>query len=346
MTYTPNPHRYEVKNSWFRPLGHTRLKISAMALGTWHSFGRAGSDSRRLGEHDLHENCRQIRFAGFDLGINHFDLANVYGPPVGASEERVGKILHDDFGAHREEIVVATKAGQDAYPRPNTKSKNRKNLLPRLDESLRRLRTDYVDIWYVHGPDASTPLEETLGALDQAVRSGKALYAGVSSYDADLTHRAMRVCENERFAKPVAHQAIYNMRNRWVERDLLPVTAREGMGVVGFAALGGGRLTEKYLENVPEASRAASDSSYLRPTDLTQGLRSVASKLAEHARRRGQSLAQMAIAWAIRDPRVTSTIVGASGPDQVRENVRAFENASFTPHELDLIDSILAEEHR
>jgi L-glyceraldehyde 3-phosphate reductase len=344
--YTPDSERYEVAEDWFRPMGATGLKISALSLGTWHNFGGAGTDSKRLDEPDLHENCRRILFTAFDLGINHFDLANAYGPPPGTAEERVGRILRDDFGAHREEIVIATKAGVAIHPGPNAKTKNRKNLLPRLDESLRRLGTDYVDIWYVHGPDEGTPLEETLGALDQAVRSGKALYTGVSSYQGDMTSETMRICERNGLVKPRVHQPIYNMRNRWIEDDLLPVTAREGMGVISFMALGGGRLTEKYLNGIPNDSRAASESTHLSKDVFTPSLLSVLRKLDDHAKQRGQSLAQMAIAWVLQDPRVTSTIIGASRPEQVTENVKAFENTSFSEEELNLVDAILAEEVR
>lgn len=340
-TYQPDENRYDQSDGWFHTCGGTGLRISPIALGAWHNFGAPGTDSLNLeNEADFHENCRQMLFTAFDNGIIHFDLANVYGPPNGAAEERIGRILRDDFGSHREEIIIATKGGSTMYPGPNTKAKNRKNLLPRLDESLKRLGTDYVDIFYTHGPDPETPLEETLGALDQAVRSGKALYSGICTYGPDLTSEAMRVCEQNGFIKPSFHQPAYSMLNRWVE-GLLPVTAREGLGVISFGALAGGRLTEKYIDRIPADSRAASSSRFLTADAVTPELRAALQELAGIAGDRGQTLAQMAISWCLRDDRLSTVILGASRPGQITENVKAFEKRSFTEEELARIDAAL-----
>jgi len=344
--YEPSEHRYDQADGWFHTCGRTGLRISPIALGMWHNFGAPGTGSLGLeNESDFHENCRQMLFTAFDNGIIHYDLANVYGPPNGAAEERVGRILREDFGSHREEIVIATKGGSTMYPGPNTKAKNRKNLLPRLDESLKRLGTDYVDIFYAHGPDPETPLEETLGALDHAVRSGKALYSGICTYGPDLTSEAMRVCDQNGFIKPKFHQPAYNMFSRWVE-GLLPVTAREGLGVISFAALAGGRLTNKYIDGIPKDSRAASPSRFLTAEALTPELRETLRRLGEIARERGQSLAQMAISWCLRDDRLSTVILGASRPQQITENLQAFENRHFAEEELAQIDAVLADSAR
>jgi L-glyceraldehyde 3-phosphate reductase len=339
--YAPSEDRYDQPDGWFHTGGRTGLKISPIAIGMWHNFGAPGTGSLGLeNESDFHENCRRMLFTAFDQGVIHFDLANVYGPPNGAAEERVGRILRDDFGSHREEVIIATKGGSTMYPGPNTKAKNRKNLLPRLDESLKRLGIEYVDIFYTHGPDPETPLEETLGALDQAVRSGKALYSGICTYGPDLTSEAMRVCERNGFIKPSFHQPAYSMLNRWVE-GLLPVTAREGLGVISFGALAGGRLTEKYIDGIPEDSRAASSSRFLTAQALTPELRAALRGLNDIARERGQTLAQMAISWCLRDDRLSTVILGASRPTQITENLRAFENRHFSEDELARIDAVL-----
>ena len=340
--YEPNEARYERSEGWFRTCRGTGLRISPFALGMWHNFGAPGTGSLGLdNEHDFHENCRRMLFTAFDNGIIHFDLANVYGPPPGAAEDRVGRILREDFGSHREEVIIATKGGNSVHSGPNQKARNRKNLLPGLDESLSRLGTDYVDIFYVHGPDPETPLEETLAALDQIVRSGKALYSGICSYKPDLMSEAMRVCERNGFVKPRFHQHAYHMMNRRAE-ELLPVCAREGVAVITFGSLAAGRLTDKYLDGVPADSRAGSSSRFLTPEEFTPEFRDGLRGLHEIARERGQTLTQMAISWCLRDDHLSTAILGASRPEQIAENLKAFDNRGFSNEELRRIDGVLA----
>jgi L-glyceraldehyde 3-phosphate reductase len=342
--YEASVGRYEVNGKdWFRRCGRWGLMLPAVSLGCWHNFGGAGTDAGHHGdEQTLHENCRQMLFAAFDLGITHFDLANNYGPPPGAAEERVGRILRDDFAAHRDELIISTKAGYRMWGGPYGEWGSRKYLLASLDASLRRLGLDYVDIFYSHRPDPHTPLEETLGALDQAVRSGKALYAGISSYSGAMTADSIRICERDRLAMPIIHQPSYSMLNRWIEPDLLPVTSRFGMGVIAFCPLAQGLLTDKYLKGIPADSRASTESGFLRPAQITEAKLQKIRKLNAIAQGRGQSLAQMALAWVLRLPGVTSALIGASRPDQIRQNVAALQKGPLSEAELKAIEEALA----
>ena len=343
MSYQASPERYSspAKN-WFRRCGKAGLMLPAISLGCWHNFGGAGTDAGHHGdEGSFHENCRQMLRTAFDAGITHFDLANNYGPPAGSAEERVGRLLQEDFGSYRDELIISTKAGYRMWDGPYGEWGSRKYLLASLDALLKRLKLDYVDIFYSHRPDATTPLEETLGALDHAVRSGKAIYAGISNYSGAMTADAIRVCEQERLAKPIIHQPSYSMLNRWVEPDLLPITERFGMGVIAFCPLAQGQLTSKYLSGIPEDSRAKSTGGFLRPEQIKDATMAKVRKLNELAQKRGQSLAQMALAWVLRGPAVTSALIGASRPEQITENVGVLNAAAFTGDELALIEGIL-----
>jgi L-glyceraldehyde 3-phosphate reductase len=341
MTYKPSESRYS-NSDFFRRCGKSGLMLPAITLGCWHNFGRPDSSlGGTLSEPDYHENCRRILFESFDRGITHFDLANNYGPPPGSAEERVGRILHEDFAAHRDELIISTKAGYVMWPGPYGDWGSRKYLLASLDASLQRLKLDYVDIFYHHRPDMNTPLEESMGALDQAVKSGKAIYAAISNYRGPRTAEAAAVCEKNHLARPILHQARYSMLDRWVEGDLLPVTEPLGMGVICFSPLAQGQLTDKYLKGIPADSRAASGVGFLKPEHLTDDRLSRIRRLNDLARARGQTLAQMALAWVLRKPAVTSALIGASKPEQIKENVAAVSGPKFTDAELDQIESIL-----
>jgi L-glyceraldehyde 3-phosphate reductase len=336
MTYTPAASRYD-HPAFFRRCGRWGLKLPALSLGCWHNFGAPGVAG--LGdEAAFHENARQMLCAAFDLGITHFDLANNYGPPPGSAEERVGRILRE---FPRDELILSTKAGYRMGPGPYGEWGSRKYLLASLDQSLRRLGVDYVDIFYHHRPDPDTPLEESMGALDQAVRSGKAIYAGISNYRGAATVDAVRTCANMGLSIPVIHQASYNMFDRWIEPDLLPQIPRLGLGVIAFVPLAQGLLTDRYLQGIPGDSRAGSPTGFLRPQHVTAEKLAKVRKLNDHAKQRGQSLAQMALAWVLRDPAVTSALIGASRPQQIKENTQALQNAAFTADELKAIESIL-----
>lgn len=341
MTYTANSSRYDSKG-FYRRCGRSGLLLPVISLGLWHNFGGAGSDA---GHHDdeasFHENCRQMVFTAFDCGITHFDLANNYGPPPGSAEERFGRIMQDDLRAYRDELIISTKAGYWMWPGPYGEWGSRKNLLASLDRSLKRMKLEYVDIFYSHRPDPNTPLEETMGALDQAVKSGKALYAGISSYRGGMTAEAIGVCRENGFAKPVIHQPAYNMFDRWVEHDLLPVTERLGLGMICFCPLAQGLLTDKYLKGIPENSRAKSKGGFLKPERVTDRYLEQARKLNDIAQRRGQSLAQMALTWVLRHPGVTSALIGASRPQQIKDNVAVANAAPFSAEELKDIDLAL-----
>ena len=338
--YSPAETRYDTMS--YRRTGNSGLKLPAISLGCWHNFGSAGSGANQIqNETEFHDNCREMLFAAFDNGITHFDLANNYGPPPGAAEERVGRILSSDFASHRDELIIASKAGWGMWPGPYGDWGSRKYLISSLDQSLKRLNLEYVDIFYHHRPDEETPLEETMGALDSIVRSGKALYVGISSYSGARTAEAIRVCERNNFIKPVIHQPNYSMLSRWIEPDLLPVTKQVGMGIIAFCPLQQGLLTNKYLDGVPEDSRAASKAGFLKRDDITpETIRKVQS-LNEIARERGQSLAQMSLSWVLRDEGVTSALIGASRPEQIAENVMAARNTSFSEGELKKIDEIV-----
>jgi L-glyceraldehyde 3-phosphate reductase len=339
--YNPTPDRYARQPGWFRRCGRSGLLLPTISLGMWHNFGDA---ARHTDEATFHDNCRRMMFAAFDHGVTHFDLANNYGPPPGSAEARVGRILADDLRGYRDELIISTKAGYRMQPGPYGEWGSRKYLLASLDASLRRLKLDYVDIFYSHRPDpltGGTPMQETMGALDQAVRSGKAIYAGISSYSGAATVDAVRACEAGRFHKPIIHQPSYHLFNRGIERDLLPWTDRLGMGVIAFCPLAQGLLTDKYLGGIPGDSRAASKTGFLRPEHITDEKIARVRKLADLARQRGQSLAQMALAWVLRDARVTSALIGASRPEQVVENVKAMDDAGFAEDELDAIEAVL-----
>ncbi|MFK3777565.1 L-glyceraldehyde 3-phosphate reductase [Agrobacterium sp. NPDC089420] len=332
MTYHPDPNRYE--DATFRRVGRSGLKLPAISFGLWHNFG----DTTPL------ETQRSILFKAFDLGITHFDLANNYGPPAGSAEVNFGHILKQDFAAYRDELIISTKAGWDMWPGPYGRGGgSKKALLSSLDQSLTRLGLDYVDIFYSHRFDAETPLEETADALAQAVRQGKALYVGVSSYSGVKT-REIAALLKERGVPLLINQPAYNLFNRWVEKELLDATDEVGAGVIAFTPLAQGLLTNKYLNGVPQDARVnRPGGDFLRPEHLKQENIERARALNEIARNRGQSLAQLAIAWVLRDQRVTSALIGASSARQVEENVAALKNPYFTAEELAEIDRYAVE---
>ncbi len=338
--YIPSPDRYEALS--YRRTGHSGLKLPAISLGCWHNFGTAGTGANQLeGEAEFHENCRAMLFTAFDHGITHFDLANNYGPPPGAAESRVGQILREDFAAHREELIISSKAGYTMWPGPYGDWGSRKYLLSSLDQSLLRLDLDYVDIFYHHRPDPETPLEETLGALDHAVRSGRALYIGLSNYPGPLFAEAIRVCEQNGFIKPIIHQPSYSLLNREIENTLLPVTKQFGVGIIAFCPLQQGLLTNKYLHGIPNDSRAASQHGFLQRESVGSDTIARVQALNEVAKERGQSLAQMALSWVLRDDGVTSALIGASRPEQIIENVSAVNKTVFSSDEVQKIEDIL-----
>ena len=324
MTYLAAPDRYDAMP--YRRCGRSGLQLPAVSLGLWHNFGhdRALDDQRAM-----------VRRA-FDLGITHFDLANNYGPPGGSAEENFGRLLATDLAPYRDELIVSTKAGYDMWPGPYGEWGSRKYLLASLDQSLERMGLDYVDIFYSHRFDPDTPLHETLGALDSAVRQGKALYVGISSYSHERTREAAAILR-ELGTPLLIHQPSYSLLNRWIEPELLDVLGEEGIGSIVFSPLGQGMLTEKYLDGVPADSRAA-EGRFLTRDFLTDENLARVRALAEIAQRRGQSLAQMAVAWTLRDPRVTSALIGASSVEQLEQNVAALENLDFSEAELAEID--------
>jgi L-glyceraldehyde 3-phosphate reductase len=324
MTYVAAPDRYDTMP--YRRCGRSGLKLPAVSLGLWHNFGH----DRPL------KDQRAIVRRAFDLGITHFDLANNYGPPYGSAEENFGRLLEQDLRPYRDQLIISSKAGYDMWPGPYGEWGSRKYLLASLDQSLSRMGLDYVDIFYSHRLDPDTPLEETLGALDSAVRQGKALYAGVSSYSHERTREAAAILR-ELGTPLLIHQPSYSMLNRWIEPDLLEVLDDEGIGCIVFSPLGQGMLTEKYLDGVPADSRAAQDRFLKRDFLSDENLARVRA-LAQIAQRRGQSLAQLAVAWTLRDARVTSALIGASSVEQLEQNVAALEQLGFDDAELDEID--------
>jgi L-glyceraldehyde 3-phosphate reductase len=324
MTYVPQDSRYEATP--YRRTGRYGLKLPVVSLGLWHNFG----DDKPL------EVQRAVLRRAFDLGVTHFDLANNYGPPYGSAEINFGRILREDFAGLRDELVISTKAGWDMWPGPYGFGGSRKYLLASLDQSLRRMGLDYVDIFYSHRFDPDTPLEETMGALDTAVRSGKALYVGISSYSAQKTREAAAIMR-ERGTPLVIHQPSYSMLNRWIEPDLLDALEHEGIGCIAFSPLAQGMLTDRYLNGIPEGSRASRPSS-LSPDLLTEDALARIRALNEIAQRRGQTLAQMALAWILRDPRMTSALIGASSVEQLETNVGALGRLDFSSEELEEID--------
>jgi L-glyceraldehyde 3-phosphate reductase len=324
MTFVPASDRYG--SMQYRRTGRSGLLLPAISLGLWHNFG---------GERPL-ETQRAIIRGAFDLGITHFDLANNYGPPYGSAEENFGRILASDLRAYRDELVVSTKAGYDMWPGPYGDWGSRKYLLASLDQSLARMGLEYVDIFYSHRHDPDTPLEETLGALDSAVRQGKALYVGVSSYSAARTREAVELLR-ELGTPLLIHQPSYSMFNRWIEEELLDVLGDEGVGCIVFSPLAQGLLTDRYLGGVPPDSRVATGGAMSQGMLSEESLTKVRA-LDSIAKRRQQALAQMALAWTLRDARVTSTLIGASSVEQLEENVAALENLSFSDEELAEID--------
>lgn len=343
--YTANEERYERPAGWFRRCGTAGLQLPAVSLGCWHNFGGAGTDPRRLPEVEFHRNCQQMLFTAFDAGVTHFDLANNYGPPPGDAEARVGRILREDFGAYRDELIVSSKAGYRMWPGPYGEGSSRKYLLASLDQSLQRLGLDYVDVFYSHRFDPETPLEETLCALDSAVRQGKALHVGISSYSGADTHRVATLCAQHGWVQPVIHQPVYSLLERWVERELLPVTTLHGLGTIAFCPLAQGLLTDKYLDAIPEASRVRQADGALNVDRLTPELIAALRELNTLARDRGQSLAQFALAWVLRDQphgAVTSALIGASRPEQVAENVRALDAGPLDAAELERVEQVLS----
>jgi L-glyceraldehyde 3-phosphate reductase len=310
--------------------GRSGLKLPAISLGLWHNFGGV----------DTLENARAMVLRAFDLGVTHFDLANNYGPPAGSAEETFGGILQQDLAPYRDELIISTKAGYYMWPGPYGEWGSRKYLLASLDQSLKRMGLEYVDIFYSHRPDPDTPLDETLGALDHAVRQGKALYAGISSYTAGQTREAARILR-ELGTPCLIHQPSYSMFNRWIEDGLLDVLDEEGIGCIVFSPLAQGLLTDKYLSGIPADSRAAKPHGFLQPEQVTEEKLDKVRRLNEMARARGQTLAQMALAWVLRHPGMTSALVGASRVDQVEDNVAALENLDFSAEELQAVEEIL-----
>jgi len=326
--YSPSPARY-AKPSIYRRCGRSGIQLPLISLGLWHNFGGV----------DVFENGRAIVRRAFDLGITHFDLANNYGPPPGSAEENFGQILAADLAAHRDELIVSTKAGYHMWNGPYGEWGSRKYLLSSLDQSLKRLKLDYVDIFYHHRPDPNTPLEESMGALAHAVRSGKALYVGLSNYKPEETARAARILRD--LGTPaLIHQPRYSMLDRWIEPALLDTLAAEGMGCIPFSPLAQGLLTNRYLNGIPEDARAAKNG-FLKADRITPELLAKIQKLDALAQTRGQSLAQMALAWTVRDPRVTTALIGASKVSQLEDNFSALQTLDFTSDELAQIDAIL-----
>jgi L-glyceraldehyde 3-phosphate reductase len=329
MTYVPAPDRYEQMQ--YRRSGRSGLQLPLLSLGLWNNFGN---------DFPL-ESQRAIVRRAFDLGITHFDLANNYGPPYGSAEENFGRLFAQDLAPYRDELVISTKAGYDMWPGPYGEWGSRKYLLASLDQSLQRMGLEYVDIFYSHRFDPETPLEETMGALVTAVQQGKAFYVGVSSYSAEKTREAARILGEFRVPLLI-HQPSYSMLNRWIEPELLAVLEEEGVGCIVFSPLAQGMLSDKYLDGIPEGSRA-SRSATLSPDLLTDEALDKIRSLNEVAKRRGQSLAQMALAWTLRDPRVTSALAGASSVEQLEANVAAVARIDFTDEELAEIETYATE---
>jgi L-glyceraldehyde 3-phosphate reductase len=329
VTYQPSTTRYD--DMLYRRCGKSGIRLPAVSLGLWHNFGGV----------DVFENGRAMARRALDLGITHFDLANNYGPPAGSAEEVFGKILGKDLRPFRDELVISSKAGWDMWPGPYGNWGSRKYLVASLDQSLRRMGLDYVDIFYHHRPDPETPIEESMGALDFIVRSGRALYVGISSYGPEDTHKAAKILRA--LGTPcLIHQPKYNMFERRVEHGLLEAVEKEGMGCIVFSPLAQGLLTDKYLQGVPEGSRASKPHGFLKPGDITQAKLDKIQRLDELAKKRGQTLAQMAVAWVLRHPTVTSAVIGASRVAQIDDAVAAIKNVNFSAEELAAIEAILA----
>jgi L-glyceraldehyde 3-phosphate reductase len=328
MNYQASENRYDTMP--YKRVGRSGLKLPAISLGLWYNFGGL----------DVFENSRAIARRAFDLGITHFDLANNYGPPPGSAEENFGRLMKQDFHPYRDEMIISSKAGYDMWPGPYGEFGSRKYMLASLDQSLKRMGLEYVDIFYSHRPDFETPLEETMGALDTAVRQGKALYVGISSYSPEYTREAARILR-ELGTPCIIHQPSYNMFDRWVEDGLLDVLSEGGIGCIVFSPLAQGLLTDRYLNGIPAGARATkTERVWLTPEDVNASLGKV-RKLNTIAMQRGQKLSQMALAWVLRQPAVTSALVGASSVAQLEDNLGTLNNLSFTGQELDSIETIL-----
>lgn len=329
--YIANEKRYEKMT--YNRLGKSGLLLPAVSIGLWHNFGDNAS----------YDGMKELLFTAFDNGITHFDIANNYGPPYGSAEKNAGRLLRDNFSAYRDELIISTKAGYDMWPGPYGDHGSRKYLLASLDRSLKSLGLEYVDIFYHHRPDPDTPLEETMGALAQAVNSGKALYAGLSNYDGERLEKASKILD-ELHVPFVINQNRYSILDRTVENNGLKETsARLGKGIIAFCPLEQGLLTDKYLHGIPEDSRMKKDGRYLKEAALTEKRLEQIKKLNELAKKRGQTLAEMSLAWILRDGIVTSVLIGASKSSQILDNIKAIRNTHFTEEELKLIDEISAE---
>jgi len=327
-SYQPAENRYD--NMRYNRCGRSGIQLPAVSLGLWHNFGGV----------DTLENARSIMRSAFNAGITHFDLANNYGPPPGSAEDNFGRILKEDFSSYRGELIISTKAGYEMWPGPYGDRGSRKYLIASLDQSLRRMNLEYVDIFYHHRPDPNTPLEETMGALDHIVRSGKALYAGISSYPADLTRQAAKILRY--LGTPcLIHQPKYSMFERWVESGLLGVLREEGVGCIAFSPLAQGMLTDKYLHGIPAGSRASKPHGFLRPEQITPEKLEKVRRLNEIALRRRQTLAQLSLTWVLRNPEVTSVLIGASKVSQVEDAVGMLKHPPLAEEELREIEQIL-----
>ena len=328
MSYSPNDKRYDAME--YRRCGNSGLLLPAVSLGLWHNFGFV----------DTLDNCRQILHMAFDAGITHFDLANNYGPPPGSAEENFGRILKQDFHSYRDQLIISSKAGYYMWPGPYGEWGSKKYLIASLDQSLKRMGLDYVDIFYHHRPDPNTPLEETMAALDLIVRQGKALYVGISNYKAEEAAKAIAILRQ--LGTPcLIHQPKYSMFERWVEGGLLDLLEKEGVGCIPFSPLAQGLLTNKYLKGIPDDSRAHKATGFLQENDITPEKIEKVKKLNELAIKRDQTLAQMALAWILRDKRITSVLIGVSRPEQLTDSLQAIRNTWFSKEELELIEAIL-----
>ncbi len=328
MNYTPSSSRYDRMK--YRRCGNSGLLLPAVSLGLWHNFGSV----------DDFDNAKKILFKAFDRGITHFDLANNYGPLPGTAEKNFGKVMKKHFKAYRDEMIISTKAGYLMWDGPYGEWGSRKNLLASLDQSLKRMKLEYVDIFYSHRPDPNTPLEETMGALTHAVKQGKALYAGISNYNPEMTKRASEILRKS--GTPcLIHQPRYSMLDRWVENGLLNTLEKEGVGCIAFSPLAQGLLSNKYLKGIPEDSRAATPHGFLQKSVITKELVNKLKKLNALALKRGQSLAQMALSWVLVKPQVTSVLIGARNVEQLEDSLKCMENTEFTTEELNKIEEIL-----
>ena len=328
MKYQPNANRYN--EMMYRRTGNSGLLLPAISLGLWHNFGNV----------DVYSNYESIVLNAFDKGITHFDLANNYGPPPGSAESNFGKILHSQLDAYRDELIISTKAGYDMWPGPYGEWGSRKYLMASLDQSLKRMNLDYVDIFYSHRYDPLTPLEETMGALAQMVRQGKALYVGISNYPAAATREAIAILKD--LGTPcLIHQPKYSMFERWVEEELITILGDNGVGCIAFSPLAQGLLTNKYLRGIPENSRASKQHGALQSDAITPNVLKTIEELNAIALERGQTLAQMAIAWLLKDNRVTSVLIGASSVTQLNDNLASLANYSFSDEEITMIEKVL-----